>query len=77
MMAMFDSVENDFVSETHKAQAMRRLAQRIKEGEEPAAILKTNDTYYCDKVVKGLVPLSYRMYSRIMRTAEEDGVDEE
>lgn len=46
----------------------------MKAGEKPEDILQITDKFYLDKVVAGLMPMTYTIYDRIMGCSQEDGV---
>lgn len=63
------------VPERNKQEALVRLQERISAGEQAADILQiepTHGKYYIDKMCKGLVPMSYVIYDRIMGCSLED-----
>lgn len=63
----------DFVAENHKQDALRKLYVRINENlEDPEEILGVQDAYYRDKILQGLMPMSYTIYDRIMQCSAED-----
>ena len=65
------------VSNRHKQEALKRLHERVEQGEKPADVLKMvspRDDYYIDKIMKGFVPMSYLLYDRIMGCSIEDKV---
>lgn len=66
-----------YVEDGPKQEAMKRLHERIEAGESPYAILdiETKHKYYVDKIVAGLMPMSYAHYARIMNLDEEDAFD--
>ena len=58
----------DCVEEKYRRVALRRLHERVAQGEDPYTILgiQPQHKYYVDKILAGLMPLSYTLYSRIM-----------
>ena len=66
----------DAVAPNFKQEAYARLRKRIAAGEDPKDILRIDDDFYRQKIVDGLVDLSWTLYSRIMGCAEEDNLDE-
>lgn len=71
---MSDYNYDEFVSEQHKQDALRRLDERIHAGhEDPEEILGITDEYYLNKIIQGLGPMSYTIYDRIMLCSAEDG----
>lgn len=66
--------EQQLVEPNFRDQAMRRLRSRMKAGEKPEDILQITDKFYLDKVVAGLMPMTYTIYDRIMGCSQEDGV---
>lgn len=71
-MGFLDQV---YVEECFKQEALEKLQERISRGETAKGILKIDNDYYCDKVVNGLVPMSYDIYNRIMGCSVEDSYD--
>lgn len=69
---MFDNYVT--VDEKFRKQALERLNQRIAQGEDPYEILRINPShkFYVDKILSGLMPLSYTLYSRIMYNEEPE-----
>ena len=67
-----------YVEEGPKRAAMARLHERIASGESPFEILgiAENEKYYVDKIVAGLIPITYALYGRIMNLDEEDAFDQ-
>lgn len=67
-----------YVEEGPKRIALKRLHERIEQGEDPFDILGIDRSheYYCSKVVAGLCPISYALYGRIMNLDEEDDFSE-
>lgn len=65
------------VDEGPKREALKRLHERMAAGESPFAILgiAESEKYYVDKIVAGLVPITYALYGRIMNLDEEDAFD--
>lgn len=70
------------VKPAFQKQALERLEERIRNGENIYDILQIPESYgayYVDKIRKGLCGMSYTLYDRIMKCSEEDAdvVDEE
>lgn len=71
-MDRFDAVE-----EKYRQEALRKLKKRIAAGEKPEDILQVSDKFYLDKLVSGVMPISYNIYDRIMGCTDEDSPDAE
>lgn len=56
------------IEEKYRQEALYRLRERIAEGEDPYTVLQISreHKFYVDKIIAGLVPFSYTLYSRIM-----------
>lgn len=57
-----------FVSDEAAIRARERLKERMDAGEDVYDILKIarRESYYVNKIVQGLMPISYTLYERIM-----------
>lgn len=84
-MAMYEWLSHNtqraheiYVSEGPRKEAMKRLHERMEAGEDVYEILDIprSEKYYVDKIVAGLVPISYGLYGRIMKLDEEDDFSE-
>lgn len=62
------------VKETYRQAAMLKLKERMAAGEKAEDILQITDKFYLDKVISGLLPMSYLVYDRIMGCSQEDGI---
>ena len=63
------------VPEKNKQEALVKLQERLAAGENAVEILQietTHGKYYIDRLCKGLVPMSYLIYDRIMGCSLED-----
>lgn len=67
-----------YVTESPRKEAMKRLHERLAAGESAFEILgiEERESYYVNKIVAGLCPISYAMYGRIMNLDEEDDFSE-
>lgn len=63
-----------YVDEKPRMHALKKLRGRIDAGESPYDVLgiSPQEDYYVQKLIKGLCPISYALYGRIMRIDEED-----
>ena len=68
----------DKVAPKYREEALQRLHERMKRGEKASDILGLDPRYqfYIQKIVDGLVDISYTLYSRIMGCNVEDGIEE-
>ena len=55
-----------YVGEAQQKEARKKLAKRMRKGEDPHIILKIADKYYVNKIINGFVKISEEVYERIM-----------
>ena len=55
-----------YVGEAQQKEARKKLAKRMRKGEDPYIILKIADKYYVNKIINGFVKISEEVYERIM-----------
>lgn len=67
-----------YIGDKPKQDALKRLHERMDSGEDVFEILEMSEDhkYYVDKIVRGLCPMSYAVYGRIMNLDEEDDFSE-
>lgn len=58
------------VAKSLEERARRVLSERVNSGENVDDILRVNDSYYKEKILKGLVPMTDLIYCRIIYPEE-------
>ena len=68
-MEVYNAVEPKF-----RQEAIKELRRRIEAGEDVHDILQMDAThdFYIEKIVAGLMPISWDLYNRIMKCDDED-----
>lgn len=67
-------LDEGYVEERYQQEALKRLRVRMMSGESVYEILHMTPShaYYVNKIVQGMVPMSYAIYDRIMGCSMED-----
>lgn len=65
--------EYSIVENKYRDQALAHLRRRVRNGESVSEILRMDENdYYVQKLLKGMCPMSYVVYERIMQCERED-----
>lgn len=69
----------DYVEERFKQKALEKLRERLGAGELAHEVLHITpeEMFYGQKIVDGLVPMSYDVYDRIMGCGIEDTAEQD
>lgn len=57
----------ELVDEQRAKQALKDFQERIAKGEDPKEITGIKDTYYLNKLIKGLLPITVDMYLKMIK----------